>query len=287
MLPVDAQPYPLPERRDGMDLGIADAQGVVVDIGRMPIRLRTDDRSFLSVVQQRYKEFLSSEPQADIDLSFDLVWPGRVVSSADEIRVLREGPRWRAERTDFCLEWDAQSKCGKVRQSVNPYSLDASLRILHSLILADQGGFLLHAASAVRNGRAFLFFGPSGAGKTTMTRLAPPDVQLLSDEISYVRRDGAKYVAHGTPFSGELAKSGENISAPIVGFYRLVKAPANRVIPMQSADAVRALLESVLFFAEDPHLVKLVFRSVCDLVCKMPVYRLEFVADRTAWDLIE
>ena len=268
------------------DLTGASDQGVVVDIGRMPVRLRTENAAFLDVVQQRYGEFLSSRPEAEIDLTFDLVAAGPI-SPEDEIRVMREGSRWRAERADFRLDWDSESKRGLVRQSVNPYSVDGALRILHSLVLADQGGFLLHAASGVRNGRAFLFFGPSGAGKTTMTRLAPPDVHLLSDEISYVRQEEATYVAHGTPFSGELAKPGKNISAPVAAFYHLVKAPANRVAPMQSADAVRALLESVLFFAEDPHLVKLIFRSVCDLVGKLPVYRLEFVPDRTAWDLIQ
>jgi len=67
---------------------------------------------------------------------------------------------------------------GRVRQNANPYSLDSVLRILHSLILAERGGFLLHAASAICNGRAYLFSGVSGAGKTTMTRLAPPDITL-------------------------------------------------------------------------------------------------------------
>jgi len=42
-------------------------------------------------------------------------------------------------------------------QNANPYSLDSVLRILHSLILAERGGFLLHAASAICNGRAYLF----------------------------------------------------------------------------------------------------------------------------------
>jgi hypothetical protein len=61
------------------------------------------------------------------------------------------------------------------------------LRILHSLILARTGGFLVHAASAVRHGWAFVFAGISGTGKTTLARLAPPDVTLLTDEISYLR----------------------------------------------------------------------------------------------------
>ena len=63
------------------------------------------------------------------------------------------------------------------------------LRIVHTLVLARQGGFLLHSASAIRNGKAFLFAGVSEAGKTTISRLAPPDATLLTDEISYVRKE--------------------------------------------------------------------------------------------------
>ena len=81
----------------------------------------------------------------------------------------------------------------------------------------------MHSASAVRNGRAFLFPAVSGAGKTTISRLAPPDVTLLTDEISYVRRVADGYHAHGTPFAGDLGRAGENISAPVAGLQLLVQ----------------------------------------------------------------
>ena len=120
----------------------------------------------------------------------------------------------------FSARWDSRTGLGLVRQSANPYSLDAVLRIVHSLILAERGGFLLHAASAICEGRAYLFSGVSGAGKTTMTRLAPPDITLLTDEMSYLRPERQSgYRAFGTPFAGELARSGENCSAPVAALF--------------------------------------------------------------------
>ena len=113
------------------------------------------------------------------------------------------------ERGDFRAEWEPSTGKGRIRQSANPYSIDAVLRIVHTLVLARQGGFLLHSASAIRNGKAFLFAGVSGAGKTTISRLAPADATLLTDEISYVRKQDEDYFAFGTPFTGELAKLGE------------------------------------------------------------------------------
>jgi hypothetical protein len=262
------------------------AHSVVVEIGGIPIRLVTEDAAFLQLVQDRYVGFLSSGQPAAVDLIVDLVPPG-IISDQEDVRVVREPTRWLAERADFRFVWDPQSRTARIQQSANRYSLDGVLRIMHSLFLARQGGFLLHAASVVRDDRAFLFFGPSGAGKTTIARLAPSDATLLTDEISYVRRGQAGYFAHGTPFTGELAKSGENTSAPIAGLYYLVQAPRNNRTAMNPGDAVRALLESVLFFAEDPELVKLVFQSACDVVTRLPIYKLEFKRDQGVWDILE
>ena len=160
------------------------------------------------------------------------------------------------------------------------------LRIVHTLILAKQGGFLVHAASAIRGGRAFLFAGVSGAGKTTISRLAPSDAILLTDEISYVRRDGNAYRACGTPFAGELARVGENQSAPLAALFLLEKGPENRIERVAPPEAVRMLLRNILFFAEDAELVNLVFRSACEFVERVPMRRLIFVPDERVWEMI-
>src|SRR5208337_3527181 len=116
------------------------------------------------------------------------------------------------------------------------------LRITHSLLLAMEGGFQVHASSAIRNHRAFLFAGVSGAGKTTTVRLAPPDAVILTDEISYVRRTKNGYCAYGTPFAGELARPGANASAPVRRLCLLKQAPHNRLRPVSRTAAIRALM---------------------------------------------
>jgi hypothetical protein len=267
------------------NVAAAATHAVVVSIGGMPIHLFSDDLPFLATVQGRYTGFLSSGSQSATNLFVTIAERG--IPHQIDIRVERNSGQWSAERADFRLDWDPQSRSGRIEQRANIYSLDSALRILHTILLAEQGGFLLHAASAILNGRAHLFFGPSGAGKTTITRAAPRQAILLTDEISYVRGDGEKYLAYGTPFTGELAKSGENISAPIAALYYLVKAPTNRLTLMKPADAVRVLLESVLFFAEDRDLVNLLFASVCDLIGKLPVYQLEFAPGQGVWDLVQ
>ena len=264
-----------------------------IEIGGIPIRVNTTDADFLNMLQNRYAGFVGSSEHAAIEFDVDLFTPGFVDPDAD-VRVTQRAGKWALERGDFRAEWEPARRTGTIRQSANPYSIDAVLRIVHTLVLAQEGGFLMHAASAIRNGKAFLFAGVSGAGKTTISRLAPSDATLLTDEISYVRKDGRKdvkkqdlsYVAFGTPFTGELAKLGENVSAPISALYLLAQGPENRIDPVAPGQAVRELLANVLFFAEDQELVQRSFHAACEFVSRVPVSRLTFVPDARVWEMI-
>ena len=267
-----------------------ESYSVVIAIGGVPVRVNTADADFLAMLEERYAGFVSAESCAEFDFDVDLVPPAFANPEVD-VSVTHRSGRWFMARGDFRAEWDPAARHCRIRQSANPYSIDAVLRITHTLVLARQGGFLLHSASAIRNGKAFLFAGVSGAGKTTISRLAPADATLLTDEISYVRKldvsmksDG--YVAFGTPFTGELARLGENTSAPVAALYLLAQGTENRIDPVIAADAGRELLANMLFFAEDREMVHWAFQAACDFVHRVPVYRLTFVPDARVWEMI-
>jgi hypothetical protein len=257
---------------------------VTIEIGGIPILLESTDPEFCRTLAERYGGFLNpaAQPAYRFEIEID---PPAEPSDADA-RVSKNGGVWQMERGDFLAEWDARTRRGRVRQSANPYSVDTVLRIVHSLVLAGEGGFLVHAASAVRSGRAFLFSGVSGAGKTTISRLAPPDAVVLTDEISYVRPGAKGYRAYGTPFAGELARVGANVSAPVAALYFLEQGPVNRIEPVGQPAAARALLRDILFFAHDEELVKCVFEAALEFVSKVAVARLIFTPDQRAWRLI-
>ena len=227
-------------------------------------------------------------PSREACFEFDIeIIPEGFVSLDEDVHVQWDSGCWRLDRGDFHAEWNPSSARGKIRQTANPYSIDSVLRIVHTIFLAKRGGFLLHASSAVRNGRSFLFAGVSGSGKTTMARLAPPDAKLLTDEISYVRRRGAQYYAFGTPFVGELARAGENVSAPVAAVYLLAKGAENRIrAPCARVRERARFLENILFFAKEREMVDLVFQAACDFASSVPVHRLTFKPDADVWELI-
>ncbi len=263
----------------------AEQHEVVIEIGGIPIALQTTDPGFVSILKGRYGSYMKANASPDFTFRVDLIPPDSF-NPDDDAEVWFEDGQWRLERGDFRATWSQENRQGLIRQTANPYSIDSVLRITHTLLLARTGGFLLHASSAVRDGKAFLFSGLSEAGKTTIARLAPPDVALLTDEASYVRRVDDQYIAYGTPFAGELGEPGKNISAPIAAVYLLDKAPQNKIVRVDSAEAIRRLMRNILFFAQDPELVRMVFDSACAFVAAVPVYQLSFFPDQRVWDLI-
>jgi hypothetical protein len=276
---------------------------VTIEIGGIPILLQPSDPKFCDVLESRYETFATrNATNATVEATakkpacrFEIDLDARGRASDEDARVTRTGSRWHFHRGDFDATWNPRAGHGRITQCPNPYSIDTVLRITHSLVLAQEGGFLLHAASAIRNQRAFLFAGVSGAGKTTMSRLAPGDATVLTDEISYIRRsdvkndknDGKNYVAFGTPFAGELARVGANTSAPLEALYLLVQGPENRIAPIAKIAAARAIMRHVLFFAEEKDLVAQVFDSVLDFVSRVHVAQLIFTPDARAWELIQ
>jgi hypothetical protein len=261
--------------------------GVIVEVGGIPILLRPDDSSVHEAITQRFAGFLTDKPSSDpFELTMRLE-PGGP-TGAQEPRVVCGEDRWRFERGDFQAEWSPRSGRGWVRcKLASAPTVDSVVRILHSLLLARQGGFLLHSGSVIRNGRAFIFAGVSGAGKTTITRLAPPDVTLLTDEISYIRPGDAGYLAYGTPFAGDLGIPGTNVSAPVKALYVLSKGPRNIIEPLRNLEAATVLLRNILFFAEEPELVRSVFETACRFADRVPIYRLTFAPTPQVWELFK
>jgi len=258
---------------------------ITVEIGGIPIQLHTSDPDFRRVIEERYAGFLNPSPAPACRFEIQLA-PNQVPAD-DDVSVFKRGSTWCLQRGDFRAEWDLHRREGWIRQCANPYSIDSVLRITHSLLLAMEGGFQLHASSAIRNGRAFLFAGISGAGKTTTVKLAPPDAVVLTDEISYVRRIEDGYRAYGTPFAGELARPGVNTSAPVRQVCLLKQSRQNRLQPVSRPKAIRALMRHVLFFAQDKELVARVLDSVVRFVSSVEVMEMEFTPDGRAWELIQ
>src|SRR5437764_1410251 len=102
-----------------------DRLSLLIEIGRVPIRVNTSDPDFLSMLQNRYSGFVPAAGhcvQAEIEFDIELAQAGFRNAEAD-VRVTQRSGRWRMERGDFRAEWNPASRRGSIRQSANPYSI--------------------------------------------------------------------------------------------------------------------------------------------------------------------
>jgi hypothetical protein len=165
------------------------------------------------------------------------------------------------------------------------YALDSLLRILLTMVLLPKRGFLLHAATVVRDGRAYVFAGRSGAGKSTVASLSP-EGSVLTDEISLLRYTDGRWQAHGTPFWGEFRAAGRNDHYPLAGIYSLVQAPEDRVEAISKKEILRALLPCVLFFTSEKDANEALLHTLVGLVDQVPCRRLHFRRDAEFWKAV-
>jgi hypothetical protein len=265
---------------------VPDDRVIIVDVGNVAVEFRTSDVTLRQMLEQRFHRFLN--PSSPPALRFDIcvIPPGALDADADLFVSSADG-RWIMQRGDFRAEWDLATRSGRIWQVVSPYAIDSVLRIVHTLVLATSGGFLLHASSAVRDGRAFLFTGPSGAGKSTIVSLAPADVTVLTDEVSYIKRTDGGYVAFGTPFAGELSETGEPVQAPVAALFQLGRGADDRHVRLDASQTVRTLMRNILFFAHDEGLVSSILDTACDFASRVPAFKLLFAPAERVWSTIQ
>ena len=135
-------------------------------------------------------------------------------------------------------------------------ALSSMLRIVYSQAVLPHSAVSLHASVVVKDGKAVLFMGKSGTGKSTHSRLwlkNIPGTSLLNDDNPIVRLREDEAVVYGSPWSGKT-HCYLNESAPVAAFVRLKQAPYNEFAVKEDVDAFKALLPGCSVVRHDPML---------------------------------
>ncbi len=163
------------------------------------------------------------------------------------------------------------------------------LRLLVAYQLLAGGGVVLHSAGVVDGAGAWVFFGHSGAGKTTISRLSRDlGRRILSDDLNALSREGSRVMVSRVPFAGDLGPSGGGAEAhPLRALCRLEQASVNAVRPLPAGEAVAALLACAPFVNHDPHRVDRLTDALAGLVASAPTRTLAFSLDADFWPALE
>jgi hypothetical protein len=154
-------------------------------------------------------------------------------------------------------------------------------------LAAARGGALVHAASAVLNGKGYLFYGESGAGKSTLAE-CNRRARVVSDDLSLVLPgpDGGPELL-GSPFRGTY-EEGETVTGrfPLVAGFRIVQDRRAEVRPVSRPRALAELVGNLPFVAEAFGKRPDLFDRLQRAFGEMPLAHLHFRKDESYWDAI-
>lgn len=144
--------------------------------------------------------------------------------------------------------------------------------------LLQHSGLMLHSSAVEMNGKAYLFSGHCGAGKSTHTRLWQSifgeSARVFNDDKPALRYLDGKWIAYGTPWCG---KDGINInmSCPVAGICFMKQADQNKIRRLSQPEAIQKILSQTLRRFQDVENLDLMLSHVEKLVQTIPVFELE------------
>lgn len=159
-------------------------------------------------------------------------------------------------------------KCRRIRLTMSPaldraaitVALDADSNdkyiLAHAIMIAfmlatlKNGTLLIHSSAVIYEGKAYLFQGKSGTGKSTHARMWLQNIdgaEQLNDDHPVIRfsSDGIAK-AYGSPWSGKTPCY-RNVSAPIGAFVRIVRSKENELCPLSPLKGFASLSTSVFY----------------------------------------
>ncbi len=231
------------------------------------------DVALLRAAPDRFLSFDTRGWEYDLDLDHaqDAV---RVAGLRFEARIEREGLHSRLVT------------CARPEQL--PGVVENLLRMLVAYALVARGGVLLHAAGVADGDRARVFFGVSGAGKTTLSRLAhDAGRRILSDDMVALSPQDGRVYALAIPFAGDFRAAAPHDAHDLQEILRLRQAPAHALVPLRQSDAVASLLKCTPFVNRDPFVADRLLGNLDALLRGAPAQELAFAPRPGFLELLE
>lgn len=163
-----------------------------------------------------------------------------------------------------------------------PLSEDASIYMESGMFfyffLLSHSGMMLHASAVELDGKAYLFSGNSGMGKSTHTRLWQQvfgeRAQIFNDDKPALRKIDGKWYAYGTPWCGKDGIN-QNKKLPLAGICFLQQAEENKIRRLNTKEVLSRVIAQTLFRFKSVGSLDLLLTTVDKLVREIPVFELE------------
>lgn len=200
------------------------------------------------------------------------------------VHITKEPTKITYRRSDYLIEVDPAFKEATLYVHDELALKHAFMNLYSSFINYHNWGLLVHSSCVIEKGKAHIFSGQSGAGKSTAAKLSNPR-ELLSDEASILKIKDQKVTVYNSPFNSELVSSDLG-SAPLASIQLLHQSLQNRRDRIPKSDAFLHLIDKVFYWEHSDEETRRIFHMLQQLVETVPVYNLHFQKNNSFWELI-
>jgi hypothetical protein len=259
-------------------------RSVKIEIADICVRIDSADEKFIRRINSNYKDFASKK---QTNFIFRVDHDSQIDSDQNHSRALDD-----LEQSVFLLPKDggyafvlennvsvgfidiSKGEAQLYRLPGQEVGLYFDLLFMHAvrLFLAYNKGFFLHSSGLIKDDRAFLFVGPDGGGKTTISNLISEGL-IASDDSLIVRQSNGPFTLYTTPWG---SRESINTSAPISKIFFLRKAHTLKIENLTAAEAAKEFLANIFFSTVDHQICQRTLETVDDLAKEIGCHELYF-----------
>ncbi len=170
-------------------------------------------------------------------------------------------------------------------EKYNAFGVNNALMVMYALATADKQTALFHSSVVSFEGKAYMFLGVSGTGKSTHSQLWLKYIEgteLVNDDNPVVRiMENGHITVFGSPWSGKTPCY-RNVSYPLGAIVALSQAPENIIRRLKPLEAYAALMTSISGKRWDSKLAEGLHETENMLVSGAAVWHLDCLPDEDA-----
>lgn len=156
---------------------------------------------------------------------------------------------------------------------------------LFFLRLLRFNGMMLHSSAVEYEGKAYLFSGRPGMGKSTHTRIWQQvfgeKAQVFNDDKPPLRCIDGVWYAFGAPWCGKDGIN-QNKKVPLAGICFLQQAKENKIRRLSKQEAISRIFSQTLYRFKKTENLDLMLQNTDRLVRQIPVFELENLPEPAA-----
>ncbi|MBQ9475486.1 MAG: hypothetical protein IJU69_04445 [Bacteroidales bacterium] len=165
------------------------------------------------------------------------------------------------------------------------FAINNALMLLYAFATSDRNILEMHASVIKYRGKAYLFLGKSGTGKSTHSKQwlkAIKGTSLLNDDNPIVRvEDDGTVMVYGSPWSGKTPCY-KNECCPAGAFVRIRQAPENRIERMPLVESYAIIYSSSSGYKSDRRMSDGLHATMEKVVTTTPCYILDCLPNEDA-----